>query len=169
MAAIVTVALLLTTHVMGASASPSVIIVGAGMSGERTSQAVQHALNLNHYLYVELLFLVQYNYKKCNPKTHITCLLIRPSISGISAAKTLSDAGIKDILILEATDHIGGRIHKTKFAGLDVELGANWVEGVNGDKMNPIWEMVKKLQLKTFYSDYTNVSSNTYIQGYISH
>ncbi|XP_038978175.1 polyamine oxidase 1-like [Phoenix dactylifera] len=116
MAAIVVVALLLTAHVIGASASPSVIIVGAGLSG-------------------------------------------------ISAAKTLSDAGIKDILILEATDHIGGRIHKTKFAGLNVELGANWVEGVNGNMMNPIWEMVNKLQLKTFYSDYNNLSSNTYMQG----
>ncbi|KAF8390403.1 hypothetical protein HHK36_024929 [Tetracentron sinense] len=93
-----------------------------------------------------------------------TVIVVGAGMSGISAAKTLSDAGIKDILILEATNRIGGRIHKTNFAGLSVEMGANWVEGVGGDQMNPIWEMVNKLQLKTFYSDYDNLSSNTYKQ-----
>ncbi|CAD6204844.1 unnamed protein product [Miscanthus lutarioriparius] len=47
-------------------------------------------------------------------------------MSGISAGKRLWDAGITDLVILEATDRIGGRIHKTKFAGLNVEMGANW-------------------------------------------
>ncbi|KAF5192008.1 Polyamine oxidase, partial [Thalictrum thalictroides] len=82
----------------------------------------------------------------------------------ISAAKRLSDAGIKDILILEATNRIGGRIHKVDFAGVSVEMGANWVEGVNGPQMNPIWEMVNKLKLTTYHSDYENLSSNTYKQ-----
>ncbi|KAL6010988.1 hypothetical protein ACLOJK_001432 [Asimina triloba] len=82
----------------------------------------------------------------------------------ISAAKTLSDAGIKNILILEATDRIGGRMHKTNFVGLSVEMGANWVEGVNGVQENPIWKMVNEMKLKTFLSDYENVSANTYKQ-----
>ncbi|RVX10496.1 Polyamine oxidase [Vitis vinifera] len=93
-----------------------------------------------------------------------TVIVVGAGMSGISAAKTLSDAGIKNILILEATDRIGGRIHKTNFAGLSVEMGANWVEGVGGSEMNPIWEMVNKIKLKTFFSDYDNVSSNTYKQ-----
>uniref|UniRef100_A0A0E0B9K0 Uncharacterized protein n=1 Tax=Oryza glumipatula TaxID=40148 RepID=A0A0E0B9K0_9ORYZ len=37
--------------------------------------------------------------------------------SRISAGKRLSDAGISDFVILEATDRIGGRTHKTNFAG----------------------------------------------------
>lgn len=92
-------------------------------------------------------------------------IIVGAGMSGISAAKTLSDAGMKDLLILEATDHIGGRIHKTKFAGLNVEMGANWVEGVHGREMNPIWEMVNKLNLRTFFSDYSNLSSNSYMEG----
>jgi hypothetical protein len=28
-------------------------------------------------------------------------------------------------------------MHKQNFAGINVEVGANWVEGVNGDKLNP--------------------------------
>lgn len=74
----------------------------------------------------------------------------------------LADAGIKNILILEATDRIGGRVRKTNFAGLQVEMGANWVEGVNGRKVNPIWKIANKLHLRKFYSDYSNISSNTY-------
>ncbi|URE11302.1 Flavin containing amine oxidoreductase, partial [Musa troglodytarum] len=54
-------------------------------------------------------------------------IIVGAGMSGISTAKTLSDAGIKDILILEATDRIGGRMRKASFTGLNVEVGANWV------------------------------------------
>ncbi|OVA07597.1 Flavin amine oxidase [Macleaya cordata] len=91
-------------------------------------------------------------------------IVVGAGMSGISAAKTLSDAGIKNILILEATDRIGGRIKKTNFAGLSVEMGANWVEGVNGKEVNPIWTMVNKIGLKTYYSDYDHLATNTYKQ-----
>ncbi|CAL9193098.1 unnamed protein product, partial [Musa hybrid cultivar] len=89
-------------------------------------------------------------------------IVVGAGMSGISAAKTLSDAGIKDILILEATDRIGGRMRKVNFAGMNVEMGANWVEGVNGPELNPIWKMANKLRLRNFFSDYSNLSSNTY-------
>ncbi|RRT72076.1 hypothetical protein B296_00013311 [Ensete ventricosum] len=141
----VTVALLLISNVIilraFAVAGPKVIIVGAGMSGKIFSQ-----------------FRLRSN----------RCMLFKPLMNmkaiyvGISAAKTLSDAGIKDILILEATDRIGGRMRKASFAGLKVEVGANWVEGVNGLEMNPIWEMANKLHLRQFISDFRNISSNTY-------
>ncbi|KAJ3703432.1 hypothetical protein LUZ61_007137 [Rhynchospora tenuis] len=92
-------------------------------------------------------------------------IIVGAGFSGISAAKTLSDAGIKDFLILEATDRIGGRIRQQNFAGINVEIGANWVEGVNGPQVNPIWDMANKIQLRNFYSDYSNLSANTYKQG----
>ncbi|KAM0892723.1 hypothetical protein ACQ4PT_025575 [Festuca glaucescens] len=62
---------------------------------------------------------------------------------------------------------MGGRIHKTEFAVVNVEMGANWVEGVNGDEMNPIWNMANGtggLNLRTFRSDFNHLSSNTYKQ-----
>ncbi|KAI3879699.1 hypothetical protein MKX03_036556 [Papaver bracteatum] len=93
-----------------------------------------------------------------------TVIIVGAGMSGISAAKTLSDAGINNILILEGTDRIGGRIKKTKFSGLSVEVGANWVEGVNGKEVNPIWTMVNQIGLKTYYSDYDHLSANTYKQ-----
>jgi polyamine oxidase len=86
---------------------------------------------------------------------------------GISAGKRLSEAGITDFVILEATNRIGGRIHKTEFVGVNVEMGANWVEGVNGDEINPIWSMASGtggLNLRTFRSDFGHLASNTYKQ-----
>lgn len=56
---------------------------------------------------------------------------------------------------------------KTKFAGLNVEVGANWVEGVNGKQVNPIWTMVNKLKLTTFQSNYDYLPENTYKQEYV--
>uniref|UniRef100_R7W3Y3 Polyamine oxidase n=1 Tax=Aegilops tauschii TaxID=37682 RepID=R7W3Y3_AEGTA len=94
-------------------------------------------------------------------------IIVGAGMSGISAGKRLSEAGITDLVILEATDRIGGRIHKTKFAGVNVEMGANWVEGVNGDEMNPIWTMANGtggLNLRTFRSDFDHLASNTYKQ-----
>ncbi|XP_026409867.1 polyamine oxidase-like [Papaver somniferum] len=93
-----------------------------------------------------------------------TVIVVGAGMSGISAAKTFSDAGIKNFLILEGTNRIGGRIKKTNFAGITVELGANWVEGVNGDEINPIWTMVNKIGLKTYYSDFNHLANHTYKQ-----
>jgi polyamine oxidase len=85
------------------------------------------------------------------------------SCAGISAGKRLSEAGITELVILEATDHIGGRMHKQNFGGINVEIGANWVEGVNGGKMNPIWPIVNStLKLRNFRSDFGELASNVY-------
>ncbi|MCO5553578.1 hypothetical protein L7F22_007101 [Adiantum nelumboides] len=89
-------------------------------------------------------------------------IIIGAGMSGIMAAKTLSQHGIDDFLILEATDRIGGRMHQTNFAGYTIELGANWVEGVGGQEKNPIWTLAKKNNLDVSYSDFDNISSNTY-------
>ncbi|CAM6104229.1 unnamed protein product [Calypogeia fissa] len=78
------------------------------------------------------------------------------------AGKTLSENGVKNFVILEASEKIGGRIRSDEFAGLTVELGANWVEGVNGEKINPIWPLAMEVNLRTFLSDTSNISSNIY-------
>ncbi|KAL6643037.1 hypothetical protein ACP70R_021218 [Stipagrostis hirtigluma subsp. patula] len=92
-------------------------------------------------------------------------IIVGAGMSGISAGKRLSDAGITDLVILEATNRIGGRIHKMDFAGVNVETGANWVEGVGGSQTNPIWNIVNNtLGLRTFLSDYDQVAQNTYQQ-----
>ncbi|KAL5122282.1 Polyamine oxidase 1 [Glycine soja] len=82
--------------------------------------------------------------------------------SSISAAKLLAENGVKDLVILEASNCIGGRIRKENFGGVSVELGAGWIVGVGGKESNPIWELVAEYGLRTCFSDYTNVPYNIY-------
>lgn len=81
---------------------------------------------------------------------------------GISAAKVLAENGVEDLLILEATDRIGGRIQKQNFGDVPVELGAGWIAGVGGKESNPVWELASRLNLRTCFSDYTNARFNIY-------
>ena len=88
--------------------------------------------------------------------------------AGISAGKQLWESGVRDLLILEATERVGGRMHKHNFSGLNVEIGANWVEGLGGDNLNPIWPIVNNtLKLRTFYSDFDSVVGCVYKEKYV--
>lgn len=80
---------------------------------------------------------------------HSKVLILGAGISGIKAARTLHDNGIEDFTILEGYQHIGGRMRKGEFAGTVIELGANWVQGLNN---NPIWELAKKYDLRGNYT-----------------
>ncbi|KAL3689671.1 hypothetical protein R1sor_015980 [Riccia sorocarpa] len=94
--------------------------------------------------------------------SNVDVIIIGAGMSGIAAGKTLTENGITNFIILEATDRVGGRIRNTDFAGLKVEMGANWVEGVNGKEINPAWTLAQQVQLRTIQTDTSNLSSNVY-------
>ncbi|KAL2511652.1 Polyamine oxidase 1 [Abeliophyllum distichum] len=89
-------------------------------------------------------------------------IIVGAGISGISAAKVLTENGVDDVVILEATDRIGGRIRKEEFGGVTVELGAGWIAGVGGKQSNPVWELAHQSNLRTILSDYSNARYNIY-------
>ncbi|KAL2936226.1 Polyamine oxidase 1 [Bienertia sinuspersici] len=93
---------------------------------------------------------------------HCSVIVIGAGISGISAAKKLADNGVEDIVILEASERIGGRIRKERFGNVSVELGAGWIAGVGGNETNPVWELASKAGLRTCFSDYSNARYNIY-------
>ncbi|KAI3845387.1 hypothetical protein MKW92_038969, partial [Papaver armeniacum] len=85
--------------------------------------------------------------------------------AGISAAKVLAENGVTDIVILEASDRIGGRIRKEEFGDIAIEIGAGWVAGVGGKTSNPVWELANQSSLRTCFSDYSNARYNIYDQS----
>ncbi|XP_059649135.1 polyamine oxidase 1-like [Cornus florida] len=94
--------------------------------------------------------------------TRCSVIIVGAGVSGISAAKVLAENGVDDILILEASDRIGGRIRKEGFGGVSVELGAGWIAGVGGQQSNPVWELARNSGLRTCFSDYSNARYNIY-------
>ncbi|MBX3564359.1 MAG: FAD-dependent oxidoreductase [Sphingomonas sp.] len=46
--------------------------------------------------------------------------------AGISAARTLADAG-RSVLLIEGSDRLGGRAHTVSVGGLPLDLGAGWL------------------------------------------
>ena len=111
----------------------------------------------------------------CGTRLDADVLILGAGISGVAAAKTLFEAGVRDILVLEARDEIGGRMRNAEFAGITVELGANWIHGVrrnyegnsNGPSqgnwshassdINPIWTLKEKCGLEGVFTNLTFV------------
>lgn len=95
-----------------------------------------------------------------SPDTKV--LIFGAGMSGVSAARALYDKGLTDFIILEARGEVGGRMRSTEFAGVKVELGANWIMGVDGSgsekyKENPIWALKQQSGLRAELSNPHNV------------
>lgn len=48
------------------------------------------------------------------PKTNPRVIIVGAGLAGIAAARDLVDAGVKDVLLLEARHRPGGRLHSVK-------------------------------------------------------
>ena len=82
-------------------------------------------------------------------------LILGAGMSGITAAKTLIEAGYHNIQIIEASDKFGGRIREASIGNVTVELGAMWIYGRGS---NPIYEMAMDSNLTmtdSFVDDWT--------------
>jgi len=66
-------------------------------------------------------------------------VIVGGGISGLYCALKLSQHGFTNVVLLEASDRLGGRIHTQQFKGKFVELGAQWIHG-RGE--NPVWKYV---------------------------
>lgn len=53
-------------------------------------------------------------------------VIVGAGAAGISAAVKLNKCGFKNVIVLEASDRIGGRICTKPFGSNKVDLGAQW-------------------------------------------
>ena len=61
-------------------------------------------------------------------------IVVGAGVAGLTAARDLRKAG-KSVIVVEARDRVGGRIHSITSGGDTIERGAGWIHGVVG---NPI-------------------------------
>lgn len=66
-------------------------------------------------------------------------IVVGAGVAGLTTARLLSGAG-RSVLVLEARDRIGGRVHTQRSDGLVTDLGASWIHGVDD---NPLVDVVR--------------------------
>ncbi|XP_067266670.1 spermine oxidase-like [Chanodichthys erythropterus] len=72
-------------------------------------------------------------------------VVIGSGFAGLAAAASLVKAGFEDVLVIEAKERVGGRVHTTKpFTENVIEVGANWIHGQKG---NPVFKIAKEKNL----------------------
>jgi monoamine oxidase len=69
-------------------------------------------------------------------------VIIGAGAAGISAATKLIENGFNNVIVLEAENRIGGRIHSIPYQDNDkfIDMGAQWV---HGEKNNIVYEMLR--------------------------
>ncbi|XP_066965586.1 spermine oxidase-like isoform X1 [Macrobrachium rosenbergii] len=69
-------------------------------------------------------------------------VVVGGGIAGLEAMKTLIAGGIKNIVLLEAQDYLGGRVKTYRQGSILVEDGAEWI---HGGYMNPLYGLAESL------------------------
>ena len=73
---------------------------------------------------------------------------------GVAAAGELRANGFDDVVVLEARDRIGGRVWTDTIGdGFPIDLGASWIQGIDG---NPIAAIATENNIETRRTDWDN-------------
>jgi len=88
-------------------------------------------------------------------------VVVGAGMAGVCVAALLGAAGIK-VIVVEARDRVGGRIHTVELGGATVDLGAAWIHGRKG---NPVAGLVDGYGLATREHRYHPVRTWDAIEG----
>ena len=64
--------------------------------------------------------------------------VIGAGAAGIGAARRLAENGTVSVLVLEARDRVGGRVHTISPAGFPLDRGAEWLHSADRNPLSPI-------------------------------
>src|ERR1700719_2545030 len=64
--------------------------------------------------------------------------VIGAGAAGIGAARRLADKGSVSVLVLEARDRVGGRVHTIEPSGFPLDRGAEWLHSADRNPLSPI-------------------------------
>ncbi|XP_043862699.1 spermine oxidase [Drosophila santomea] len=90
-------------------------------------------------------------------------VVIGAGASGVACATKLLELGFQNVLVVEAEDRLGGRIHTIPFADNVIDLGAQWC---HGERDNIVYELTRKQEEELLestgpvYENYMCIRSN---------
>ncbi|XP_075223795.1 peroxisomal N(1)-acetyl-spermine/spermidine oxidase-like isoform X2 [Lycorma delicatula] len=106
------------------------------------NQAENVISNLSHNIRVSTLA-GEISTVSSSLSSEYTVIIVGAGVAGLGACKTLIDAGVTNVLLLEGQNRAGGRVQSVQFSGLNdslvvrwLELGAHWLHGQYSDLHN---------------------------------
>jgi len=70
--------------------------------------------------------------------SEVDVAVIGAGAAGIGAARCLRQAGMASLVVLEARDRVGGRVHTIAPAGFPLDRGAEWLHSADRNPLAPI-------------------------------
>src|ERR1700757_2358346 len=71
-------------------------------------------------------------------RSEVDVAVIGAGAAGIGAARRLGDKGSVSVLVLEARERVGGRVHTIEPAGFPLDRGAEWLHSADRNPLSPI-------------------------------
>lgn len=71
-------------------------------------------------------------------RSEVDVAVIGAGAAGIGAARRLAEAGAVSVLMLEARDRVGGRVHTIEPMGFPLDRGAEWLHSADRNPLSPI-------------------------------
>jgi monoamine oxidase len=89
-------------------------------------------------------------------------VVIGAGVSGLAAARKLAEAGLR-VVVLEASDRVGGRILTVRDGDTVVELGAEFIHG----RPRALWDLIEEAGLQTFerVGDFLRAEDGKLVEG----
>jgi monoamine oxidase len=71
-------------------------------------------------------------------RSEVDVVVIGAGAAGIGAARRLTEAGVVSVLVLEARDRVGGRVHTIAPTGFALDRGAEWLHSADRNPLSPL-------------------------------
>jgi monoamine oxidase len=71
-------------------------------------------------------------------RSEVDVAVVGAGAAGIGAARRLAEAGSVSVLVLEARERVGGRVHTISPAGFALDRGAEWLHSADRNPMSPL-------------------------------
>lgn len=84
------------------------------------------------------------------PRRQAQVVVVGAGLAGLATAQRLHKAGIEDIIILDALDRVGGRVHTISHSDYLLELGAQWLHGADS---NPLYHWLRSKDMINDFED----------------
>ena len=71
-------------------------------------------------------------------RSEVDIAVVGAGAAGIGAARRLVEARFVSVLVLEARDRVGGRVHTIAPSGFALDRGAEWLHSADRNPLSPL-------------------------------